>query len=378
MTMSRIPKLRFKEFSGKWEEKTITEVLKIGSGKDYKHLASGDIPVYGTGGYMTSVDGYLYDGESVCIGRKGTIDKPMFIRGKFWTVDTLFYTHSFKNVIPKFIYLIFQNINWKFYNEASGVPSLSKSTIESIGIVLPTEIEQQKIASFLSAIDTKIDQLTRKKELLELYKKGVMQKIFSQELRFNGDEKSHWRTGALKDFGSFYYGKSAPKSSITHEAKTPCVRYGELYSTYTENITNIYSYTNIEPTNLKFSKGGEILIPRVGEDPLDFANCSYLSIPNVAIGEMISVFNTNENGLYLTYYFNAMLKKQFARYVEGANPANLYFRYLENIEICIPSFEEQTKIANFFSAIDTKIDFVAKQLDEAKNFKKGLLQQMFV
>ena len=99
----RVPKLRFKEFSGEWEEKKLGEIFKIGSGKDYKHLNKGDVPVYGTGGYMTSVDQYLYDGESVCIGRKGTIDKPRFIDGKFWTVDTLFYTHSFKGVKPKFV-----------------------------------------------------------------------------------------------------------------------------------------------------------------------------------------------------------------------------------------------------------------------------------
>ena len=126
--MSKIPKLRFKEFSGAWEEKKIGNILKIGSGKDYKHLKNGDIPVYGTGGYMLSVDKYLYDGESVCIGRKGTIDKPVYLTGRFWTVDNLFYTHSFNQVIPKFVFSLFQKINWKEYNEASGVPSLSKST----------------------------------------------------------------------------------------------------------------------------------------------------------------------------------------------------------------------------------------------------------
>jgi len=78
----------------------IGDVLKVGNGKDYKHLAEGDIPVFGTGGYMLSVNDFLYDGDSVFIGRKGTINKPFFYSGKFWTVDTLFYTHSFNKVIP--------------------------------------------------------------------------------------------------------------------------------------------------------------------------------------------------------------------------------------------------------------------------------------
>jgi type I restriction enzyme S subunit len=122
-----VPKLRFPEFldAGEWEEKKLGNLLTIGNGKDYKHLSKGNIPVYGTGGYMLSVNDYLYDGESVCIGRKGTIDKPILLSGKFWTVDTLFYTHSFKNCLPKFIYLYFQCINWLDYNAASGVPSLT-------------------------------------------------------------------------------------------------------------------------------------------------------------------------------------------------------------------------------------------------------------
>ena len=90
--LGKLPRLRFPEFrdAGDWEEKPISKLLTIGSGRDYKHLSEGGIPVYGTGGYMLSVDDYLYDGESVCIGRKGTIDKPVFLTGKFWTVDTLF------------------------------------------------------------------------------------------------------------------------------------------------------------------------------------------------------------------------------------------------------------------------------------------------
>ncbi len=170
--------IRFPGFSGEWEEKKLGEVLKIGNGKDYKHLDSGDIPVFGTGGYMLSVNKALYSGESVLIGRKGTIDKPFYFNGDFWTVDTLFYTHSFNNVIPKFINLVFQQINWKKHNEASGVPSLSKTTIEKIKISVPSLPEQQKIASFLSSIDDLIEAKSREIEKVERWKKGVMQRLF--------------------------------------------------------------------------------------------------------------------------------------------------------------------------------------------------------
>ena len=156
-----------------WRICTIGDVLAIGSGKDYKHLSAGDIPVYGTGGYMLSVNDYLYDGDSVCIGRKGTIDKPLFMKGKFWTVDTLFYTYGFRDILPRYCYFLFQTINWQKYNEASGVPSLSKDTIERIKIAIPNIDEQKRICLILDSIAEKVviersiqDQLVEEKNYL--------------------------------------------------------------------------------------------------------------------------------------------------------------------------------------------------------------------
>ncbi|MEG2307856.1 restriction endonuclease subunit S [Chryseobacterium sp.] len=176
-----MPKYRFSQFStsSKWIKKRFSELFEIGNGRDYKHLEEGEVPVYGSGGYMLSVDDYLYNGESVCIGRKGTIDKPLFLQGKFWTVDTLFYTHSFKNCLPKYIFYVFENINWKNYNEAGGVPSLSKNNIYDIEVFVPKTIdEQQKIASCLSALDELIIAQTKKIYQLRLHKKGLMQSLF--------------------------------------------------------------------------------------------------------------------------------------------------------------------------------------------------------
>src|SRR5690606_35647545 len=147
------PKLRFPEFKESRKSDKIGNLLSIQSGRDYKHLKEGKIPVYGTGGLMLHVDEFLHDGKSVCIGRKGTIDKPMFLNGKFWTADSLFYSNNFKNTIPEFIYLCFLKINWKNHNEAGGVPSLSKKIINNIELNFPTLQEQTKIADFLGAVD---------------------------------------------------------------------------------------------------------------------------------------------------------------------------------------------------------------------------------
>jgi type I restriction enzyme, S subunit len=103
-----VPALRFKEYEEDWNKKKIREILTIGSGKDYKHLAPGNIPVYGTGGLMAKVNTAIHSGKTVFIGRKGSINKPFYYDGDFWTVDTLFYTHSFQESEPYFIYGLFQ------------------------------------------------------------------------------------------------------------------------------------------------------------------------------------------------------------------------------------------------------------------------------
>lgn len=106
---------------------------------------------------------------------------------------------------------------------------------------------------------------------------------------------------------------------------------------------------------LRFSKGTEVLIPRVGEDPMDYNHCTWLSMPNIAIGEMISVFNSEQNPLFAATMFNATLQKEFAMRVEGGSVTNLYFEKLKNIETSFPKKEEQKKIARFFEEIDNLI-----------------------
>jgi len=132
-------------------------VVNVCSGRDYKHLSKGDIPVYGTGGYMLSVDEALsYRDDAIGIGRKGTIDKPYILIAPFWTVDTLFYAIPDVSNDLNFIYSSFQNINWKQKDESTGVPSLSKTTINNIDILTPKYIEQQRIGTFFTNFDNLI------------------------------------------------------------------------------------------------------------------------------------------------------------------------------------------------------------------------------
>ena len=186
-----------------------------------------------------------------------------------------------------------------------------------------------------------------------------------------------WKVTTIGQSGSFSYGKSAPKWSISTDAATPCVRYGELYTTHRYVVKEITSFTNIDPRLLRYSVGGEVLVPRVGEDPQDFCKCAYLPFPNIAIGEMISIYRTSQNGLFISYLFNSRMKKEFAKRVEGGNVSNLYYPYLEDIKMRIPCLEEQQKIASFFSTLDQKIELNERKLEALEKLKKGVMQKIF-
>ena len=139
------------------------EIVEVCSGRDYKHLSEGTIPVYGTGGYMLSVNSALsYEDDAIGIGRKGTIDKPYILNAPFGTVDTLFYAISRGNNDLNFIYDIFQNIDWKRKDESTGVPSLSKNAINNIDILIPRCDEQRIIGSYFSKLDNLITLHQRK------------------------------------------------------------------------------------------------------------------------------------------------------------------------------------------------------------------------
>jgi type I restriction enzyme, S subunit len=357
---TQTPKLRFPEFSDKWEVKKLGEILKIGSGKDYKHLDIGDIPVFGTGGLMTKVDKYLYDGETVCIGRKGTIDKPMYFNGKIWTVDTLFYTHSFKNSTPKFVYNLFLRVNWKLFNEAGGVPSLSKSTIEQIDLSLPSLPEQTKIANFLTAIDEKIQALKQKKTLLEQYKKGIMQQIFSQELRFKNDDGSDFDDWEEKSLGEVL--ESLP--SKKHQIKSTEYNLKGKFKVIDQGKDLIAGYSDSE---INVFRNYPVIVFGDHTTVLKYIDFEFI----VGADGTKLLKNLNNDDLKFLFYnlsFNNVEQEGYKR----------HFTILSEVYLQIPSLPEQQKIATFLTAIDEKIEKVSQQIAATETYKKGLLQQMFI
>ena len=140
-----------------WEQRKFSDIVDVCSGKDYKHLKEGPIPVYGTGGFMTSVDEALsYDRDAVGIGRKGTIDKPYLLKAPFWTVDTLFYAIPKENMDLEFVHCSFLNVDWKSKDESTGLPSLSKEAINETIALVPSFNEQSRLGEFFNNLDSLI------------------------------------------------------------------------------------------------------------------------------------------------------------------------------------------------------------------------------
>ncbi len=381
-----VPKLRFPAFRGKegWGIKPFSKLFSIGNGRDHKHLASGDIPVYGSGGYMRSVDEYLYDGESVCIGRKGTINNPMFLTGKFWTVDTLFYTHSFNQCLPKFIFSIFQNIDWLKHNEAGGVPSLSKTNIEKIETAVPSPAEQQKIALCLSSLDELIAAQGRKVDTLKIHKKGLMQQLFPRE----GETQPRLRSPEFQDVGkwvektmgslaTFSSGGTPSKDNPKYwNGSIPWVSASSMYDLILEKADHYITPIAIG-SGTRIAKKGSILILVRGSMlfkrvPICIAGIDVAFNQDVKALEVDASINTS----FLLYQLSAF-QCRFPINETGIGAGKIELDHLKSFELFIPGGPEQQRIASCLTGLDELITAQTQKLEALKTHKKGLMQQLF-
>ncbi|WHI49573.1 restriction endonuclease subunit S [Microbulbifer sp. MLAF003] len=173
-------------FSGEWKKAPIKNLVEIVYGKSPKEVLSqnGKNPIYGTGGISGHAIEPLCTKTSVLIGRKGTIDKPIYIDRPFWAIDTTFYCLPKQNTHIKWFYYLVSMLGLKKYSEASGVPSLSRETLYSIKVFTPTSLEeQQKIAATLSSADREIETLQQKLDCLKQEKKALMQQLLTGKRR---------------------------------------------------------------------------------------------------------------------------------------------------------------------------------------------------
>ncbi|WP_121288114.1 restriction endonuclease subunit S [Helicobacter pylori] len=337
-----------------WQRVRLGDILTLKHGRDYKNFKLGNIPVYGSGGYMLSINNFLHNGESVCIGRKGTIDKPIYLNGKFWVVDTLFYSYSFKKSIPKFIFYAFSIIKWSNYNEATGVPSLTKMTISNIEILLPPLNEQIAIANILSGVDHylySLDALILKKESV---KKALSFELLSQRKRLKGFNQA-WQRVRLGDIAEIKRGVRITKNELDVFGKYPVVSGGVGFLGYTNNF-NRYENTI---TIAQYGTAGYVNFQKNKFWANDVCFCVY---PNKDVIKNIFLYyflKVNQNYLYEISNRNA-------------TPYSISKDKILDFEILLPPLNEQIAIANILSDVDHENISLKNKKRQFENIKKAL------
>ena len=186
---------------------------------------------------------------------------------------------------------------------------------------------------------------------------------------------SGWKVVRLGDVCDFYKGKGISKDDIS-ENGISCIRYGELYTTYSERIDEIYSKRNLNPSELFLSKCNDIIIPCSGETAQDIAKASCVLLDGIALGGDLNVLRTRENGIFLSYYLNVIAKKDIAKIAQGVSIVHLYASELKNLKIKIPSVDEQKKIVEILSTWDEAINLTINLIESKKQFKKALMQNL--
>jgi type I restriction enzyme S subunit len=263
--------------------------------------------------------------------------------------------------------------------QGSKVLGIAKWRLGKIKVNIPELEEQQKIASFLSSIDDKTQQLTKKRELLEQYKKGLLQQLFSQKLCFkddNGNNFKDWEEKKLKEIGVFISGTGFSKLEQGGVEGVPFLKVSDMNLEGNEFIiSNANNYVNLEQINrLKYKQINKLSIIFAKVGAAIFLERKRIA-SNFLIDNNMMSFTPNGDIIFFKSLFDTIRLSKFAQV--GALPS-YNASDLKTIKIKLPSLKEQQKIANFLSAVDNKIDLVSTQIENTKAFKKGLLQQMFV
>ena len=354
-----VPKLRFKGYEDAWEQRKLGSAINVRSGKDYKHLDEGDVPVYGTGGYMLSVSEALENTQdAIGIGRKGTIDKPFVLKAPFWTVDTLFYCIPKGNNYLGFLYPLFQSINWKLYDESTGVPSLSKTAIEGVTINLTGKDEQYSIGEYFEIVDTLITLHQRKYDALKTMKKTLLSKMFPKdgedvpEIRFKGFTDA-WEQRKLGDVADKVTVKNSNLQYIetfTNSAEVGIISQRDYFDHDIANLSNLDGYYIVQKEDFVYN-------PRISTSaavgPINRNKLGRIGV----MSPLYTVFRThNVDTTYLEYFFKSQYWHSFMKFHGDSGARADRFSIKDAIffemPIPLPDIDEQQKIGDYLNSVD--------------------------
>lgn len=190
-------------------------------------------------------------------------------------------------------------------------------------------------------------------------------------------DAGEWVRKKVHQIAKIYKGKGISKADISSDGKQLCIRYGELYTLYSEVILEVISKTSLPADSLFLSKVNDVIIPSSGETKIDIATSSCVMKDDIALGGDLNIIRACQNGIFISYYFNGNLKEEIAKKAQGDTVVHLYPSQLDQLDIAIPSKKEQQRIADCLSSLDERIAAETNKLDALKDHKKGLLKQLF-
>lgn len=401
-----VPEIRFPAYEDVWIRKRLDEIAKIERGRFSPRPRNN--PIYYNGNVPFVQTGDVVHSNGKIINYSQTLNKEGLKVSKLFPKGTILITIAanigYSGVLQmdmacpdSLIGLTCKSssnnyfLNYLLLKEQPKIDYLAVSAAQkNINIeflkpykfILPSLPEQQKIATFLTSIDERIQLLEKKKESLEDYKKGIMQKIFSQEIRFkdeDGNDYPEWEDKKLDKVFSGLKGKGLSKDKLEVKGANKCILYGELYTVYPEVIKKIISFTNTNEGVL--SKENDLLVPcSTTTSGIDLANVTALKENNILIGGDITILRPKKVVVseFFAYYLSNFKKIELARFGQGTTIVHLYYNHFKVLKIDIPHVNEQQKIASFLSSIEDSIEQVVQQIEHSKTYKKGLLQKMFV
>lgn len=366
-----VPKLRFKEFTDEWQKKTLKNVSSyFKSGKSIKSsdiLEKGLYPVYGGNGLRGYTNTFNFDGNASLIGRQGALcGNVTYVKGKNYMTEHAVIVQSNHDNYNKFLFYILFSMNLNQYSTQSAQPGLSVNNLLELFNYFPNIKEQIKIANFLSTVDKKISNLEDIITNLENQKKGLLQQIFNQELRFkdeNGNNYPDWEKKKLGDLFTIKAGGDISKENFSEQYSMEF-----KYPVYANALTNdgLYGYSNIykvdKPSITVTGRGINVGFA-LSRKPFYY--------PIVRLLVLIPNMNINFTFFTETINFTHILN-------ESTGVPQLTAPQLSKINIFVPTIKEQNKIGYLFDKLNEKIDNQKAQLEHWQQIKKGLLQQIFV
>ena len=382
----KIPKIRFNKYLESWKKQKYEDVIEVNSGKDYKYLTKGDIPVYGTGGYMLSVSEAITNKDGVGIGRKGTINKPYILKAPYWTVDTLFFCIPKNKINLYFINSIFERTQWDRYDESTGVPSLSKLTINNIQNYFPSFDEQSAIGSLFRTLD---DLLASYKDNLANYqslKATMLSKMFPKdgqtvpEIRLDGFE-GEWEVVQLSDICQKVTEKNKDNNfneTFTNSAEFGIINQRDFFEKDISNVKSLNTYYVVRNNDFVYN-------PRISNyAPVGPVKRNKLGRTGVMspLYFVFRIINSNIDLNFLETFFNTNIWHKFMKLNGDSGARADRFAIKDSIfltmPIAFPSISEQSAIGTYFSNLNNLIASHQEKISQLETLKKKLLQDMFI